>query len=91
MALRHSKSSSALIMRTSIGVDMSVVPVRACCSKRHLGPICPDQKVMCQLCFDRFEFSELYINDEGKMEDVCRPCGELDKKRYEMEKLENNL
>lgn len=41
-------------------------PVRLCCFKRHWGAICPDGKVMCCLCFDRFEQSELNVCAENE-------------------------
>lgn len=50
-------------------------PVRLCCGQRHIGPICPDGKVMCQLCFDRFDTNDLAIDPEdGKKWDVCIEC-----------------
>jgi hypothetical protein len=62
-------------------------PVRLCCSQRHWGSICPDGKVMCQLCFERFEVKDLNeilvkhaISGEMQVlhEDVCKPCAEMD-------------
>lgn len=51
------------------------VPWRACCGQRHLGPLCPDNKVMCCLCFDRFDVEELALASDGSgREDVCKPC-----------------
>ena len=55
------------------------IPVRLCCFQRHLGPVCPDGKVICCLCFNRFEISELNHTD-GKPEDVCKHCAELERK-----------
>lgn len=49
-------------------------PVRLCCGQRHYGPQCPDGKVMCCLCFERFEVSQLNICEDGRPEDVCKPC-----------------
>lgn len=51
-------------------------PWRACCGQRHLGPLCPDTKVMCCLCLDRFDVEELALapDDSGLHEDVCKPC-----------------
>lgn len=34
-------------------------PVRLCCGQRHFGPVCPDGKVMCCLCFQRFDRKDL--------------------------------
>jgi len=53
-------------------------PVRLCCMQRHLGPICPDGKVMCQLCYDRFDMADLYVDEHGDRWDVCRACQEND-------------
>lgn len=55
------------------------VPVRLCCAEAHYTSICPDGKVMCQLCFNRFEIDDLNvvsIDFEGQHEDVCRGCAE---------------
>lgn len=48
-------------------------PVRLCCGERHLGAVCPDDKVMCCLCFLRFPVSELNVTKTGP-EDVCLGC-----------------
>ena len=53
-------------------------PVRLCCGQRHYGAVCPDGKVMCCLCFSRFEIAELNVTEDGTPEDVCRPCAALD-------------
>lgn len=53
-------------------------PIRLCCFQRHTGVVCPDGKVMCCLCFDRFEVAELFVEADGDTYDVCRPCGEVD-------------
>lgn len=62
----------------TIGQSMNEPPVRLCCGKRHLGPQCPDGKVMCCLCFERFEVAELNITADGRPEDVCKQCAELE-------------
>lgn len=53
-------------------------PVRLCCFQRHFGPICPDGKVMCCLCFERVHQDDLNVVD-GQKEDVCKKCAELEK------------
>ena len=53
-------------------------PVRLCCMERHYGPVCPDGKVMCCLCFERFEISELSETDDGVKQDVCVPCAKAE-------------
>lgn len=54
-------------------------PVRICCMQRHSGPVCPDGKVMCALCFKRFDPDDLNTVD-GLKEDVCNECAEAEKK-----------
>lgn len=64
---------------------MSDLPVRLCCFDRHSGVMCPDGKVMCCLCFERVETTDLASDFEvvmGKKEwhviDVCKPCYEAE-------------
>lgn len=54
-------------------------PVRLCCMRRHDGPVCPDGKVMCCLCFGRFAVEELNVSD-GTPEDVCVACAENERR-----------
>jgi hypothetical protein len=54
------------------------IPVRLCCGQRHLGPLCPDGKVMCCLCFERKELTELNKDESGNMEDVCINCATIE-------------
>lgn len=56
--------------------DISEIPVRLCCGQRHGGVVCPDKKVMCCLCFDRVDISDLNVLANGDIEDVCRKCSE---------------
>jgi hypothetical protein len=53
-------------------------PTRLCCGQKHYGPICPDGKVLCCLCFRRFEIKDLNKTTEGKPEDVCKECAEAE-------------
>ena len=53
-------------------------PVRLCCGQRHYGPVCPDGKVMCCLCFTRVSQDNLATED-GQKVDVCIPCHEAEK------------
>ncbi len=55
-------------------------PVRICCGQRHVGPQCPDGKVMCCLCFSRFAVEDLHVLPTAEREDVCKPCAEADKR-----------
>lgn len=51
-------------------------PVRLCCGQRHFGPVCPDGKVMCCLCFNRVAQDKLRLLPNGQLEDVCIECHE---------------
>lgn len=68
--------------------DLLAAPVRLCCGKRHLGPVCPDGKVMCCLCFSRVDQDQLNVAANGQKEDVCKKCDELEKAHAEVERLE---
>jgi hypothetical protein len=59
--------------------DLLAAPVRLCCGKRHLGPVCPDGRVMCCLCFSRVDQDQLNVAANGQKEDVCKKCDELEK------------
>lgn len=50
-------------------------PVRLCCMQRHYGVVCPDGKIMCCLCYDRFDKLDLYVDSEGSRWDMCSKCG----------------
>ena len=56
--------------------------VRLCCGKRHDGPVCADEKVMCCLCFNRFSQDELNVNENGNRENVCMECAAMSAKPY---------
>lgn len=49
-------------------------PTRLCCGQKHHGPVCPDGKVMCCLCFNRVNQDELHVLPDGQKEDVCNDC-----------------
>lgn len=52
-----------------------MIPYRVCCMKQHIGPVCPDNTVMCCFCFDKVELDELATDpDDGQKIDVCQPC-----------------
>jgi len=55
-------------------------PVRLCCGQRHYGALCPDGKVMCCLCFGRFDMTDLNVTEHGP-EDVCRECATREARR----------
>lgn len=51
-------------------------PVRLCCFQRHWGVECPDGKVMCCICFGRFDVAELHtFTGDDKPTNVCAECG----------------
>lgn len=56
-------------------------PVKLCCGKRHFGPMCPDGKVLCCMCWCKFDVADLNVTEDGKPEDVCRGCAENEKRR----------
>jgi alpha-tubulin suppressor-like RCC1 family protein len=58
-----------------------IPPVRLCCGKRHTGVICPDGKVMCQICWHRFDQDGMYVDNQGDRWDVCEKCGREDADR----------
>jgi hypothetical protein len=64
-------------------MDEDFVPTRLCCMQKHWGPICPDGKVMCDLCFGRFDQDELMVDDEGVKWNICQKCHEEEKKVME--------
>ena len=61
-----------------MSAETDQAPLRLCCFQRHYGPVCPDGKVMCELCFDRFAISDLHVTVDGTPEDVCKVCAEAD-------------
>lgn len=59
---------------------MTEAPVRVCCMQRHWGVQCPDGKVMCCMCFERFAIEDLSVDpDDGKRWDVCLACAEAER------------
>lgn len=58
---------------------MNEPPVRLCCRQRHFGVVCPDGKVMCQLCYSRFGTDQLYVDENGDKWDYCLECAEMEK------------
>lgn len=53
-----------------------IAPVRLCCGERHWDKPCPDGRVWCELCYERFPQGELYVDGKGDKWDVCRDCHE---------------
>lgn len=54
--------------------DPSQAPVRPCCGQRHWTIACPDGRVMCDLCYDRFELAGLYVDAAGTRWNICITC-----------------
>lgn len=52
---------------------MNAAPVRLCCGMRHYGALCPDGKVMCEVCFDRFPPEDLFTDSHGTW-NLCKLC-----------------
>lgn len=52
-----------------------IPPVRLCCGEHHKGAMCPDGLIMCCVCFERVSVAELYIEENGDVIDMCKPCG----------------
>ena len=60
----------------------SGAPIRLCCGERHFGPVCPDGKVMCCLCFERFASDSLAFDPAvDSRVDVCQPCHDAEQAR----------
>ena len=57
---------------------MNLAPARLCCGERHNGVTCPDGKVMCCLCFNRFEPEDLKMTESGLRENMCVSCAALE-------------
>lgn len=55
-----------------------MIPYRVCCGKQHIGPVCPDNMVMCSLYFGRFSIEELAQDEDGDIIDVCQSCWDYD-------------
>ncbi len=66
--------------------DSDRPPVRVCCGKRHFGIVCPDGKVMCCMCFERFDQDQLSIDPkDGKKLNICKECDDKKKRRRSFE------
>lgn len=62
---------------------LAIDPIKLCCGAKmsaHRGPQCPDDKVMCCICFERFQVPDLSV-DEGQSVDVCKSCAAMEAKR----------
>ena len=61
--------------------QINQAPIRLCCMQRHYGVVCPDGKVMCELCYDRFDQADLWMDEDGSRWDVCAECHAHDEER----------
>lgn len=59
-------------------MSLAEPPVRVCCFQRHYGVQCPDGKVMCCLCFSRFDVDQLSEENDQKI-DVCLSCADQER------------
>lgn len=61
---------------------MTFDPIKLCCGRprsEHVGPQCPDGKVMCCHCFEKFDVAELFTYPgDDRPSDVCKTCGIYD-------------
>ena len=57
---------------------MGKPPVRLCCGERHPYSLCPNNKVMCCLCFFLCDVDELSTNEKDDPIDVCKSCRETE-------------
>jgi len=55
-------------------VEVREPPFRLCCGQQHWGPVCPDGRIMCQLCFERKYKHDLYVDDNQITWDICAQC-----------------
>lgn len=55
---------------------MNEAPYRLCCGQQHTGPVCPDGKIMCCLCFERVERDQLHVDEKNQTWDICKTCQE---------------
>lgn len=63
----------------SPGAFMEIDPIKLCCGRpesEHRGVMCPDGKVMCCICFERFMVEDLNMVD-GVPENVCKGCANV--------------
>ncbi len=63
---------------------MTFIPYRLCCGQQHSGPVCPDGLVMCEICYERFETKDLWVDYEGFKWSLCKECGDLEAVNREM-------
>jgi hypothetical protein len=54
--------------------------VRLCCNQRHWGVVCPDEMVMCCICYHRVPADQVYTDVGGQKWDMCDPCGKAEER-----------
>ena len=55
---------------------LSDPPVRLCCGQAHWGVVCPDDTVMCCICWARVPVDCVWRDSNGNGWDMCEKCGE---------------
>lgn len=50
-------------------MNQPIIPFRLCCGQQHLGNVCPDNTIMCEICFGKFTM-EQWDNEYG----CCKEC-----------------
>lgn len=67
-----------------MSVELDKPPIRLCCMERHWGAVCPDGKVMCCICFDRFDQDQLFVDADGQKWDICLADGEREREHVRL-------
>lgn len=55
-------------------MNQPIIPFRLCCGQQHLGNVCPDNTIMCEICFGKFT-AEQWDNEIG----CCKECAVKEK------------
>ena len=67
--------------------SLDEAPIRLCCMQRHWEAQCPDGKVMCCLCFERFDLDQLALDEDGSVTDICQACSDYEQAQLKKHKL----
>lgn len=66
-------------------MNQPIIPFRLCCGQQHLGNVCPDNTIMCGICFGKFT-AEQWDNEIG----CCKECAK-DQTMTIKQMRENNM
>lgn len=66
-------------------MNQPIIPFRLCCGQQHLGNVCPDNTIMCEICFGKFTM-EQWDNEYG----CCKECAK-DQTMTIKQMRENNM